>query len=62
MRPYTCFDVIPTAMLIIQWAGTQVRPCTRAVLTASHIGVFGEGSGEGVFAKTPSPATLSEKE
>jgi len=29
----------------------------RAYDAASHIRVFGEGSGEGVFAKTPSPDT-----
>ena len=27
--------------------------------SASHIGVFGEGPGEGVFAKTPSPEILT---
>ena len=37
--------------------GHAARPYTHADDAASHIGVFGEGSGEGVFAKTTSPAT-----
>jgi hypothetical protein len=36
-----------------------MRPYTRADDAASHMGVFGEGSGEGVSAKTPSPETSS---
>ena len=33
------------------------RPYIRVGGSASHIRVFGEGFGEGVFAKTPSPDT-----
>ncbi len=32
-------------------------PIARLDVAASHLEVFGEGPGEGVFAKTPSPET-----
>ena len=54
MRPYNCIDAI-TDLIVIFRADTQVHPYIGICGSASHIGVFGEGSGEGVFAKTPSP-------
>ena len=32
---------------------------TGSLAATKHLGVFGEGSGEGVFAKTPFPETLA---
>ncbi len=41
------------------WSRVALERYSSAIPAASHIGVFGEGSGEGVFAKTPSPETLA---
>ena len=53
-------EVIPTSYSSLS-GGHAGSPYKSAVLAASHIGVFGEGPGEGVFAKTSSPETLTSR-
>ncbi len=60
-RPYTRADARPSARSLSFPGGHAGPPLPKADLTASHIGVFGEGSGDGVFAKTSSPETFASR-
>ena len=57
--PYVRADIRPAIMFVLLWADTQVRPYINIGASASRIGVFGEGPGEGVFEKRPPQKLLS---